>query len=371
MLKNKTVNKTVNNTVTAKRRDSLTDSNLLFLIAICIFVFLYVFSMVFFGGGFLTYQHFFDLFNSNAALIILSCGLSIVMVGGGIDISVGGVTAMIAMACAVYLKGSGGNLFGTVAIALGIGLAFGLVQGFMVAYLNIQPFIITLAGMFFARGMVTVISGEPVRVTHEGFNSLVNAKIEIEALGRYAQSGNFIPLRIGIGVVIALFVVVAAAVLLKWSSFGRKLYAVGGNRHSALMLGINVKRTKFLSYVLCGTLAGIAGFVCLVNIGAGNVSNASQFEMKAIAASIIGGTMLTGGVGNIVGSPFGVMTLMTIDSLVVISGLTQNRPYLQTITTGAVLCLAILLQSIVLSRRNKGFKLQLPDWLRKGKALET
>jgi len=353
-----------NKAVSKKRRELLTDSNLLFIIAVCIFVFLYIFSMVFFGGGFLTYQHFFDLLNSNAALIILSCGLSIVMVGGGIDISVGGVTAMIAMACAVYLNDSGGSLFATVAMALGIGLAFGLVQGFLVAYLNIQPFIITLAGMFFARGMVTVISGEPVRVTHEGFTALVDSKLEIEALGRYAQSGNFIPLRIGIGVLVAVAVVAVAAILLKWTSFGRKLYAVGGNRQSALMLGINVKRTKFISYVICGVLAGIAGFVCLVNIGAGNVSNASQFEMKAIAASIIGGTMLTGGVGNIAGSPFGVMTLMTIDSLVVISGLTQNRPYLQTITTGVVLCLAILLQSIVLSSRGKGFKLHLPDWLK-------
>ena len=130
------------------------------------------------------------------------------------------------------------------------------------------------------------------------------------------------------------------------------------------MLGINVKRTKFLSYVVCGLLAGIAGFVYILNTGSGNATNATFFEMKAIAASIIGGTMLTGGVGNIIGSPFGVMTLMTIDDLVVTSGINTNRPYMQTITTGAMLCLAILLQSIVLSvRRNRGFKLAIPQWL--------
>ena len=337
-----------------KRKEFLTDSNLLFLIAVCIFVFLYSFAMVAFGGGFLTFQQFFDLFNNNAALIILSCGLSIVMVGGGIDISVGGVIAMITMSCAVYLENSGGSVLGSLAMALGIGLAFGIVQGFLVSYLNIQPFIITLAGMFFARGMVTVISGEPVRVVQEGFSNLADTKLTIQFLGRYAPNGNFIPLKIGLGVVVALVVVVVIAVILKWSRFGRNLYAVGGNKQSALMLGINVKRTKFYSHLICGLLAGIAGFVYLLNTSSGNVSNATGFEMKAIAASIIGGTMLTGGVGNVVGSPFGVMTLMTIDSLVVVSGLTQNRPYMQTITTGAMLCFAILLQSVVLARRKRG-----------------
>jgi len=337
-----------------KRKEFLTDSNLLFLIAVCIFVFLYSFAMVAFGGGFLTFQQFFDLFNNNSALIILACGLSIVMVGGGIDISVGGVVAMITMACAAYLENSGGSVIGSLAMALGIGLAFGLVQGFLVSYLNIQPFIITLAGMFFARGMVTVISGEPVRVVQEGFSVLADTKLTIEFLGRYAPNGNFIPLKIGLGVIAALVVVAVIAVVLKWTRFGRNLYAVGGNKQSALMLGINVRRTKFYSHVICGLLAGIAGFVYLLNTSSGNVSNASGFEMKAIAASIIGGTMLTGGVGNVVGSPFGVMTLMTIDSLVVVSGLTQNRPYMQTITTGSMLCFAILLQSVVLARRKRG-----------------
>jgi len=349
-----------------KRRELLTDSNLLFLLAVCIFVFMYVVAFVFIGGGFRTFQHFFNIFNDNAALIILACGLSIVMVAGGIDISVGGVTAMIVMACAVYLNTPSVSVWGSLAIALGIGLAFGIAQGFLVAYLDIQPFIITLAGMFLARGMVTVISGEPVRVVHDGFARLANMKLEIAFLGRYAPNGNFIPLKIGLGVMIALAVVIAVAALLKWSRFGRNLYAVGGNKQSALMSGINVRRTKFLSHVVCGLLAGIAGFVCLVNIGAGNVSNAAFFEMKAIAASIIGGTMLTGGVGNVIGSPFGVMTLMTIESIVVISGLTVNRPYLQTITTGAMLCIAILLQSITLTLRRGNSRLRpvLPQWLK-------
>ena len=354
-----------NKPVSLKRREPLTDSNLLFLIAVSIFAFLYIFGIAFIGGGFHTFQQFFDLFNNNAALIILACGLSIVMVAGGIDISVGGVAALVTMTCAVFLNGSGASVAGAMLISVGIGLAFGLVQGFLVAYLDIQPFIITLAGMFFARGMATVISIAPVRVENLDFINLVNSKIEIGFLGRYVANGNFIPVKIDLGVLVAVVVVIGIVFIMKWSRFGRNLYAVGGNKQSALMLGINVNRTKFFSHVACGLLAGIAGFVYIMKSGSGSATNADFFEMKAIAASIIGGTMLTGGVGNIMGSPLGVLALMTIDIVVIALKLNEGRPYMQTITTGAMLCLAILLQSVVLSRRNgTKMKLALPEWLK-------
>ena len=347
-----------------KRRERISDSNLLFLIAVCIFVFLYVLAITVFGGGFRTFQQFFNLFNDNASLIILACGLSIVMVAGGIDISVGGVVALVTMACATFLNGANGSLPVSMLIAVGIGLAFGIGQGFLVAYLDIQPFIITLAGMFLAKGIATVINVVPQRVVHAGFVSLASAKLEIGFLGRYAPNGSIIPLSLGLVVAISLLVVVTVAVLLKWSKFGRNLYAVGGNKQSALTLGINVRRTKFYSYVACGLLAGIAGFVHLMINGSGSAVSATTFEMKAIASSIIGGTMLTGGVGNIIGSPIGVMTLVTIDSIVVATGLTLKYPFLQTISTGAMLFLAILLQSIVLALRSKGgVKLAFPPWL--------
>ncbi len=139
-------------------------------------------------------------------------------------------------------------------------------------------------------------------------------------------------------------------ILLKYIRLGRSFYAMGGNQQSALMLGINVKRTRFLSYVICGLLSGISGFVFLMHTGAGNATNAAGMEMNAIAASIIGGTLLTGGVGNVAGTFFGVMTLTTIKKIVVSSGL--NDPWWQNITTGGMLCFFILLQSVVLGRRN-------------------
>jgi len=348
-----------------KRKVSLTDSNLLFLIAVCVFVILYALAIAFLGGSFSRVQGLADLFNNNAALIILACGLSIVMVGGGIDISVGGVIAVVTAACSVYLDSGSGDVWMSLALALGIGLAFGLVQGFLVAYLEIQPFIITLAGMFFARGMATIITKYSHSVKLESFIALKETKIEIEALGYTARSGMLIPVTIDIGVIVALVVVMVVAFVLKWTRFGRNLYAVGGNSQSALTLGINVKRTKFFSYLICGFLAGIGGFVFLLKTGSGYSQHAMFFEMKAIAASIIGGTLLTGGVGNIIGSPIGVLALMTIDTIVRASGITTGgREYLQDITTGAMLFLALILQSVVLSRRGKGsFNQMIPKWL--------
>ncbi len=335
-----------------KRKEPLTDTQLLLTITVCIFFGSYLLAMLIWGGGFLRPQQLFDMFNNNASLIIVACGLTIVMITGGIDISVGGITALVVMACVVHLDFQGGTVWTALALSLGIGLAFGVVQGYMVSYLGIQPFIVTLAGMFFARGMTTIVSLEPQTAQNVGFLALKDARIEIPWLGYTAKNGGLIPARIEIGVVIALAVVAAVFLLLKKTRLGRGFYAVGGSQQSALMLGINVRRTRFASHVLCGLLAGIGGFVFLMHTGAGNATNAAGAEMNAIASSIIGGTLLTGGVGNVMGTLFGVLTLTTIKSIVVASGL--REPWWQSITTGAMLCFFILLQSIVLARRGKG-----------------
>ena len=346
-------------------REPLTDTNLLLTITVCIFFAMYIVAMLVWGGGFLRPQQIFDMFNNNAALIIVACGLSVVMIGGGIDISVGGITALVVMSCVVQLDDFGGSVLSAALLALGIGLAFGLIQGFLIACLEMQPFIVTLAGMFFARGMTTIVSLDPRTAQHEGFLALKDSRIEIPWLGYSANNGELIPGRIEIGVIIALVVVLAIFIILRWSKFGRNIYAVGGNRQSALMLGIDVRRTRLFSYILCGLLSGIAGFVFLLHTGAGNATIAAGAEMNAIAASIIGGTLLTGGVGNIIGTLFGVLTLTTIKSIVIASGL--REPWWQSITTGAMLCFFILLQSVVLASRGKGsFKPALPQWLRIG-----
>jgi simple sugar transport system permease protein len=225
------------------------------------------------------------------------------------------------------------------------------VHGCLISYLEIQPFIITLAGMFFARGMTTIVSLEPQKIAHEGFKALMKTKIEIPWLGYIAKKGNLIPARMEIGVVVALVVLIVVFVMLKKTRLGRGFYAIGGNSQSALMLGVNVKRTRFYSYLISGLLSGIAGFVFMMHTGAGNATNAAGAEMNAIASAIIGGTLLSGGVGNVIGTFFGVLTLTTIKAIVTTSGL--RDPWWQSITTGAMLCFFILLQSVVLSQRAK------------------
>ncbi|MCR4939015.1 MAG: sugar ABC transporter permease YjfF [Treponemataceae bacterium] len=339
--------KTMNN----KAKLPISNTKLLLTITICTFFVMYLLAMLIWGGGFLNPQQFLDIFNNNAYLIVIACGLTIVMITGGIDISVGGTVALITMSTVVFMEDKGGSVFGTLLMALGIGLLIGIVQGFLVSYLNIQPFIVTLAGMFFTRGMTTIVSKVPRTATNEAFLKLEEFRLAIPGLGTYARNGNYIPARIELGVIIALVIVLILWAMLKYTRFGRNLYAIGGNSESALMLGINVKVTKFFAYILCGLLAGIAGFIYLLHTGAGNASNATQAEMQAIASSIIGGTLLSGGVGSVIGTLFGVMTLKTINNVVVASGL--REPYWQSITTGLMLCFFILLQSVILSYRKK------------------
>ena len=336
---------------TKKIRQPLSNTALLLTITVCTFFGMYILAMIIWGGGFLNPQQFFNLFNNNAYLIVIACGLTVVMITGGIDISVGGTIALITMTAVVFMEDHGGGILSSVLISLGIGLAIGLIQGCLVSYLKIQPFIVTLAGMFFTRGMTTIVSKVPRTAANEAFIALKDHYIHIPFIGTVAKNGNWIPSYIEVGVVIAVVVVIALWATLRWTRFGRNLYAVGGNSESALMLGINVQRTKFLAYVLCGVLAGIAGFVYLTHTGAGNASNASGAEMQAIASSIIGGTLLSGGVGSVVGTLFGVLSLKTINNIVVASGL--REPYWQSITTGLMLCFFILLQSVILSHRKK------------------
>lgn len=330
---------------------NITDTNLLLSITVVIFFLMYLGAVVFQGQGFLKPQTFLNLFNNNGALIITACGMSLVMITGGIDISVGGVVALVSMCCAVHLDYQGGNVFSALLVALGIGLAFGIVQGLLVAYLDIQPFIVSLAGMFFARGMTTIVHAAPFNVENEAFKALKDTRISIPGLGSTNKLGIYVDAYIEIGVVVALLVVMLLFCMLRWTKKGRCFYAVGGNRQSALMLGINVKRTIFMSHLICSVLAGVAGFVYFMHVGSGSASNAKGMEMNAIASSIIGGTMLTGGVGNIIGTLFGVLSLSAIQNIVSSAGL--DEAWWKNITIAAMICLFLIIQSVVMARKKK------------------
>ncbi len=337
-----------------KKFKDMTDTQLLLTITIVVFFLMYIGAIVFQGKGFLKPQTFFNILNANAALIILSCGMSVVMITGGIDISVGGVTALVSMCAAVYLDFKGGNVAVSMLIAIGIGLAYGIVQGLLVAYLDIQPFIVSLAGMFFARGMTTIVNTNPFNVENESFQALKNARIIVPGMGSVNKKGIYVNAYVEIGVIVAIVIVILMFCLLKWTKLGRSFYAVGGNKQSALMLGINVKRTKFMSHLICSLLAGIGGYVYFLHVGSGAATHAQGAEMNAIASSIIGGTMLTGGVGNIIGTFFGVLSLSTIQNIVSSAGLDQA--WWTGITIAAMLCIFLVIQSVVMARKKRAVK---------------
>ena len=327
-----------------RHRQPMSNTKLLMLIAIGTFALMYAAAMLFIGKRFLTLQEIFNLLNNNAYLIILGCSLTIVMIGGGIDISVGGVVCLSAMSCAKFMQTAGiqGPLGVILALllSLGIGLLFGLEQGFLVSYLEIQPFIVTLAGMFLSRGVTTMISSENVPIKHEAFLEMKKVTIQIPGV-----------FKLELGAAIALLILACMYLLLGHHKLGRSIYALGGNRQSALMLGINVKRSRFLSYVISGTLAGLAGYVFIMHAASGKTSIGLRSEMDAIASAIIGGTLLTGGVGNVFGTFFGVLILTTIQEIMAASKVQES--YWQEIASGALLGFFIMVQSVVLSGREK------------------
>ena len=336
---------------TLNEKSHMSGTSFLLIITITLFVLMYVSGMIVFSdAGFAKPQMFLNLFITNAGLIVVSCGLTLVMITGGIDISVGSVTALVCMAVAYEMEMKHVSAYTAILIALGIGLSFGIVQGFLVAYLEIQPFIVTLAGLFLGRGLTSVISTEMISIKNEVFLSWAKYKIFLP-FGSVNKKGIFQPAYIYPTVIIALLVVIAMVITLKYTKFGRRVYAVGGNQQSAMMMGLNVRRTKMQAYVLNGFLVGIGGFLFGLNSCAGFVEQAKFMEMDAISSSVIGGTLLTGGVGNPIGTLFGVLIKGTISSLITTQGTLSS--WWVRIALSALLCFFIVLQSIIVSRKRK------------------
>lgn len=339
-----------------KSKKKLSSNTFLLLITIGLFIVMYAAGMIiFYDNGFAKPQMFLNLFINNAGLIVIACGLTLVMITGGIDISVGSVTALVCMASAYFMQNKmpeDSNISPVIAllISLGIGLLFGIVQGYLITYLEIQPFIVTLAGMFFARGMTAIISTEMITITNERFKSWAQFQIKMP-FGTTNRKGTFLPAYIYPSVVIAILVVIVIALMLKYTKFGRKLYAIGGNQQSAVMMGLDVKATKMKAYVLDGFLAGLGGFLFCLNSGAGFVEQAKGLEMDAISAAVIGGTLLSGGVGTVIGTLFGVLIKGTIQSLITTQGTLSS--WWVRIVLSVLLCFFIVLQAVIGVIKNK------------------
>ncbi len=337
-----------------KKRNGLNGHTILLLITIGLFIVLYAGGCIAYGSnGFTHLQTFLNILITNAGLICVACGLTVVMLTAGIDISVGALIAMDCMMLAVGMR-SGIGAVPMMLLVLLTGIAFGTFQGFMIGYLGIQPFIVTMAGMFFCRGMTAVICTDQVSITkeiNETFYNLANMKINIPFGGYTNKKGMYMTPYIRVTVVVALLVLVIVYLMLRYTKFGRSLYAVGGNAQSAAMMGLNVKSIRMRAHMLCSVLASIGGICYCLNTMAGSVSQALGLEMDAISSAVIGGTLLTGGVGNVFGSFFGVLINGTISSIVKTNGkLASSWP---NILTAILLFVFIVIQSIFAAVRNR------------------
>ena len=346
------------------KHKGLSNTWIMLIITIGLFVLLYIISVILFkDSNFAKFSVFFNFFNTKAYLLAISLGLTVVMITGSIDISVGGVTGLVSMVIAVMLTENGINAIWTIPAALGIGLAFGIVQGFLVAYMEIQPFIVTLSGMFFARGMISMLRIVSIPISDKLFMKWSDAKLYIPFLFNESKRGVRDVAYLTPAAVIALLVLIILIVLLKYTRFGRSLYAVGGNRQSASLMGIDAKKVTFMAHVLCGLLAGIGGFCFTLFAPSGNPANGLRYEMDAISSSVIGGTMLSGGVGLPIGTFFGVMINGLVARVVPMLGLIDAA--WPSIITSAFLFAFIVLQSILSIASKKGDVVQiLPYWLR-------
>ena len=337
-----------------KKLRSMNSNTLLLLITIGLFIVMYAGGCIVYGAkGFTHLQTFLNILITNSGLICVSCGLTVVMLTAGIDISVGSLVAMDCMMLAVGMRNGVGAVPMCIAVLV-TGIVFGLVQGFLIGYLQIQPFIVTMAGMFFGRGMTAVICTDQVSITkdiNETFYNWANAKITIPFGGYVNNKGKYMAPFIRIEVVVALLVLLLIFLMLRYTRFGRALYAIGGSEQSAAMMGLNVKQTKMKAYMLSSVLTSIGGICYCLNTMAGSVQQATGLEMDAISSAVIGGTLLTGGVGNVFGTFIGVLINGTISSIVKTNGkLASSWP---NILTAALLFIFIVIQSLFAAMRVK------------------
>ncbi|MBQ1041788.1 MULTISPECIES: galactofuranose ABC transporter, permease protein YjfF [unclassified Micromonospora] len=295
--------------------------------------------LVMYGIGVSQYRAFsniqvvFNVFIDNGFVLVVAVGMTFVILTGGIDLSVGSVVAMTAMVSASLLRdGLPAGL--VLVIALLIGPTLGFLMGCAIHFFEIQPFIVTLAGMFFARGMCTFISDSSISITDGFWTSMSQQRIGDPA-------GNFV----SISVLIAFAVVLIAAYVLAYTRFGRNVYAVGGNAQSALLMGLPVARTRIAVYTISGLCSAIGGILLSFYTLSGAPLIAVGMELDVIAAVVIGGTVLTGGSGYVFGTVLGVLVLGVIQTLITFDG--SLNSWWTKIVIGGLLFAFILLQRLI------------------------
>lgn len=250
-----------------------------------------------------------NLLTDNAFLGIAAVGMTFVILSGGIDLSIGSVIAFTGVFLAVAMGDGGMPPLLAIPLLLVITTLFGAAMGAMIHYLAMPPFIVTLAGMFFARGVAFLISTASVPINVDLYDTLQGLYFRMPGGGRLSFIG-----------MTMLAVFVSGIVIAHFTSFGRNVYAIGGNRQSAELMGVPIARTTILIYALSSFLAGLAGIAFSLYTSAGYSLAAVGVELDAIAAVVIGGTLLTGGFGYVAGTFLGILIMGLIQTYIVFDG---------------------------------------------------
>ncbi|MBN1468864.1 MAG: sugar ABC transporter permease YjfF [Fusobacteriaceae bacterium] len=308
------------------------------IITLLIFSALFGISSIKFEG-FFSMSVIMNLFIDNAFLLITALGMTFVLIIGGIDLSVGAVIALVCMLSASLLQ-KNISPFIVIPIVIAAGGAIGFAHGMFIQYMKLEPFIVTLAGMYFARGLTYIINGDTIIIDNEFYSKI--SQISLPFLGE-----SFI----NVNVILAFIMLGISIYIAHFTKFGRNVYAIGGNEQSAKMMGLPVAKTKIMVYTLSGIYSGIAGVVFSFYMLSGYGLHANGVEMDAIASAVIGGTLLTGGIGMMAGTFFGVMIYGLIQTIIMFDGTLSS--WWTKIALGALLCIFIVIQRLLVMKRSR------------------
>ncbi len=322
------------------RLKNLKVRNVSLTMTIVLFVLMFIFGSARYDH-FLSLSTFLNLFNDNAYLMIAGIGITFVLITGGIDISISSTIAFTGVFMAYCLE-KGMPSFVVIPLALVIGIVVGAVQGSLIHYFRLQPFIVTLAGQFLMRGLCVVISEASIPITDPFFKFMALGRIQIRLGDSKALNG-----KIYYYVFIFVIVLAAALYVLKKTAFGRAVYAIGGSEQSAELMGLDVARCKIGAYIIssfCAALSGVVfSFYTLAGYGLQNMG----MELDAISSAVIGGTLLTGGVGSVFGTAVGAMIQGIIQTIVTYENL---NTWWTKVTIAGLLCFFIVMQRVIAIR---------------------
>lgn len=281
--------------------------------------------------GFFSMRVFVNFLGDNAFLGIVAVGLTFVILSGGIDLSVGAVVGCVSIAAATLITGSGMHPAVVIITLLAAGTLLGSLHGLAIHKFGLPPFLVTLAGLFLCRGLGLWVSSESVQIAHPFFRALRDLRIPL-------GDKVYLPFQ----AILFLLVLGAAIYVAKYTRFGRTVYAIGGNEASANLMGLPVSRTKVTVYALSGFCAALGGLVFSAYTSAGNAIAGTGLELDAIAAVVMGGTLLTGGYGSPFGTLLGLLIFAVIQTAITFDGTLSS--WWSKIVTGTLLLAFILLQ---------------------------